>query len=146
MGVNRLRRRRRPHLLRDCPSVLQPGRAMGPSEAALAARTVLHPGPAPQDSDRIAAATTEGCHYYRVCPKTVRRGVAWMERSKIQESARQRKAPETEIDTEIEWRWHCLCLTSVSRVTISHPLLQPYDSMTSAFFMMLGNASTRRPS
>ena len=101
------------------------GRAVGSSEAALAARTVLHPGPAPQDSDRIAAATTEGCHYYCVCPKTVRRGVAWMERSEIQESARQRKEPET----EMERSGLCLCLISLSRVSISHPLGQAYGSI-----------------
>ena len=53
-----------------------------------------------------------------------------MERSKIQESARQRKAPETEIDTEIERSGHCLCLTSVSRVSISHPLGQAMATST----------------
>jgi len=55
-----------------------------------------------------------------------------MERSKIQESARQRKAPETEIDTEIEIErsGHCLCLTSLSRVSISHPLGQAMATYT----------------
>jgi len=64
-----------------------------------------------------------------------------MERSKIQESARQRKAPETEIDTEIERSGHCLCLTSVSRVSISHPLGQAYGNIHRDFFRRRGKAS-----
>ncbi len=59
-----------------------------------------------------------------------------MERSEIQESARQRKEPET----EMERSGLCLCLISLSRVSISHPLGQAYGSIHRDFFSRRGEA------